>query len=83
MEEIRCEIRLSEDRAEGEPARLVGILLMPFNTEARASDRPELFETWQLVMGPESGIVLNRRATQPIKQPIHANFYPFKSEEGA
>ena len=44
MDEIRCSIKI-EDRAEGEPARLVGVL-MPYGTEAR--DRREVFEPGSL-----------------------------------
>ena len=44
MQEIRCAIKI-EDRAEGEPPRLVGTLL-PFNE--RASDRAEIFEPGSL-----------------------------------
>ena len=55
MDEIRCSIKI-EDRAEGEPARLVGVL-MPYGTEAR--DRREVFEAGSLSWDAK-GIVVNR-----------------------
>ena len=63
MNEIRCSIKI-EDRDEGQPARLVGVL-MPYNTEAR--DRREVFDPGSLSW-PESGIVVNRmhRRDSPI-----------------
>ena len=54
-DEIRCEIRLSEE-VEGKPTRLIGTL-MPYGTEAR--DRRELFEAGSLSWDPK-GIVVNR-----------------------
>ena len=72
MDEIRCEITI-EDRAEGEPARLVGVL-MPYNTEAR--DRREVFETGSLSWDPK-GIVVNRmhQRSSPIMRVV-----PIESE---
>ena len=62
MDEIRCEIRLSE--VEGKPARLVGVL-MPFGEQSR--DRAEVFERGSLKWD-KAGIVLNRmhRRDSPI-----------------
>ena len=59
MDELRCAIKI-EDRAEGEPLRLVGVL-MPYGTEAR--DRRELFEAGSLSWDPK-GIVVNRMHTR-------------------
>ena len=72
MDEIRCEITI-EDRAEGEPARLVGVL-MPYNTEAR--DRREVFETGSSSWDPK-GIVVNRmhQRSSPIMRVV-----PIESE---
>ena len=55
MDEIRCEIRLSEEADK--PPRLVGTLL-PFNV--RAKDRAELFLPGS-VSWPEDGLVINRQ----------------------
>ena len=62
MDEIRCEIRLSEE-VEGKPTRLVGVL-MDYGTEAR--DRREVFEASALKWdGP---LILNRQHSR--KNPI-------------
>ena len=70
MDEIRCSIKI-EDRAEGEPARLIGVL-MPYNTEAR--DRREVFETGSLTWDDPKGIVVNRMHSKV--QPHHAAWSP-------
>ena len=72
MDEIRCSIKI-EDRAEGEPARLVGVLL-PFNE--RAKDRAEFFESGS-VSWPQSGLTLRRQHNR--HQPI-LNFLPVEVE---
>ena len=68
MDELRCEIRLSEEADK--PPRLTGIL-MAYNTEAK--DRRELFLPGSLSW-PEGGVTLNRQheRRQPIMrvQPI-------------
>ena len=62
MDEIRCEVRLSEE-VEGKPTRLVGVL-MDYGTEAR--DRREVFEASALKWdGP---LILNRQHSR--KNPI-------------
>ena len=63
MDEIRCEIRLSEE-VEGKPTRLVGTL-MSYNE--RAKDRPEMFLPGSLKWD-KSGIILNRQHSR--KNPI-------------
>ena len=55
MDEFRCSIKI-EDRAEGKPARLVGVL-MPYGE--RAKDRAEVFEAGSLSWD-HNGIVVNR-----------------------
>ena len=67
MDEIRCSIKI-EDRAEGRPARLVGVL-MPYNTEAR--DRREVFEAGSLSWDAR-GIIVNRmhQRASPIMRVI-------------
>ena len=71
MEEIRCEIRLSEEADK--PPHLVGTLL-PFNEQAR--DRREIFEPGSLSWDPK-GIVVNRmhQRSSPIMRvvPIEAD----------
>ena len=55
MDEIRCSIKI-EDRAEGEPKRLTGTLMV---YGERAKDRPEVFEVGSLKWdGP---LILNRQ----------------------
>ncbi len=62
MDEIRCSIKI-EDRAEGEPSRIVGTL-MDYGTEAL--DRREVFEASALKWdGP---LILNRQHSR--KNPI-------------
>ena len=63
MDEIRCEIRLSEE-VEGKPARLTGVL-MPYGEQAK--DRAEVFERGALAWD-EGGVVLRRQHNR--QQPI-------------
>ena len=57
MDEIRCSIKI-EDRAEGKPARLTGVLMV---YGQQATDRPERFEVGALQWDADAGIVLNRQ----------------------
>ena len=67
MDEIRCSIKI-EQRAEGEPARLVGVL-MPYGTQAK--DRSEIFAPGSLTWEPD-GVILRRQhdRSQPIMRVI-------------
>ena len=71
MDEIRCSIKI-EDRAEGEPPRLTGTLMV---YGQRAKDRAEVFEASALKWdGP---LILNRQHER--KNPI-LKFTPIESE---
>ena len=74
MDEIRCAIKI-EDRAEGKPSRLVGVLL-PFGKQAQ--DRAEMFLPGSLSW-PEDGVLLRRQHNR--SQPI-LKFLPIQDEEG-
>ena len=72
MDEIRCSIKI-ENRAEGEPSRLTGTLMV-YNE--RAQDRPETFLPGSL-RWDAGGIILNRQHSR--KNPI-LKFSPVESE---
>ena len=64
MDEIRCAIKVGNDRSRTSPGRIVGELI---TYGQRAKDRPEVFEAGALSWDA-SGIVLNRmhRRKSPI-----------------